>query len=446
MTDQTYYLQTFGCQMNEHDSETIGGLLQAQGYVPVDAAEAADVILLNTCCIREKAEGKVLSLLGSYKGLVKENPDLIIGVCGCMVQQKDIIPRIQKAAPFVRLMVGTNHIHEIPGFIKALQEGEDCLIRTDEAPEALDLPPVLHRDYPFKAYVNIVYGCNNFCTYCIVPHVRGRERSRDKAQILAEVEALVTDGVREITLLGQNVNSYGNDLGLKDAFPDLLQSLDGMVGLDRIRFMTSHPKDFSPALIETMAQGQAICPSVHLPVQSGSDRILKKMNRGYSRDHYLDLLSRLRQALPDLVVTTDIIVGFPGEEEEDFQATLDLVEAARYDNAFSFAYSRRPGTAAAAWNHLALPLEVKKDRLARLNERLSHWSKWNNEKYLGRQVKVLVEGVSKSNARIAQGRNPGGKNILFDTSEDLTGQIVDVEITTAQTWILKGQLLQEESL
>lgn len=439
MKGRTYYLQTFGCQMNEHDSETIGGLLQAQGYRKVLEEKEADLILLNTCCIREKAESKVLSLLGSYKGLVKAKPDLIIGVCGCMVQQKDIIPVIQKAAPFVRLMVGTNHIHEIPGFVKALEEGEEVIVRTDEDPEALDKEPVLHRAYPFKAFVNIIYGCNNFCTYCIVPHVRGRERSRPKDHILAEVRALVADGVKEITLLGQNVNSYGNDLGLTDAFPDLLQAIDGVEGLDRIRFMTSHPKDFSNALITTIAQGRAICPSVHLPVQSGSDRILKRMNRGYTQAHYLDLLRRIRQAMPDIVVTTDLIVGFPGEEEEDFQATLDLVEAARYDNAFSFAYSRRPGTAAAEWKDQALSLEVKKDRLARLNARLAAWSKKNNEKILGHRVKVLVEGVSKNNMKMVSGRDPGGKTVIFEGTKNLYGQILDVEITSAQTWVLKGR-------
>lgn len=445
MIEKRYYLQTFGCQMNEHDSETIGGLLEAQGYQRVLDEKDAGLILINTCCIREKAESKVLSLLGSYKSLMKKNPELIVGVCGCMVQQKDIIPAIQRAAPFVRLMVGTNHIHEIPAFVKALEEGEERIIRTDEDPEALDLEPVLARQDPFKAYVNIIYGCNNFCSYCIVPHVRGRERSRPQDLIVEEAKALVADGVKEITLLGQNVNSYGNDLGLNDAFPALLEELDGIKGLERIRFMTSHPKDFSDRLIHTMAAGRAICPSVHLPVQAGSNRILKKMNRGYTREYYLDLLGRIRESIPDIVVTTDFIVGFPGETEEDFQETLELVEAARFDNAFSFAYSLRPGTRAADWNSESIPLAVKKDRLARLNASLCHWSKVNNEKFLGRKVKVLVEGVSKNNPRMLSGREPGGKNVHFEGKEDLYGQIVDVEITTSQTWILKGRLFEEEN-
>lgn len=439
-----YFIQTYGCQMNEHDTETIAGLLTANDYEAVATPVEADVILINTCCIREKAENKVLSLLGEMKTLMDDRPDRIIGVCGCMVQQKDIVPKILRAAPFVRLLTGTNQIHEIPNFIHQIQLTGQPVYDIGDDPAPMDQHLPTKRRYPFKAFVNIIYGCNNFCTYCVVPYVRGRERSRKMDDIVDEVKALVQDGVKEVTLLGQNVNSYGNDFGGADLFPRLLQALDDIDGLERIRFMTSHPKDLSDALIETIRDSKHICPSIHLPVQSGSDRILKKMNRKYTRAHYLERLARIRQEIPRAAITTDIIVGFPGETEADFADTLDLVEQAQFDNAFSFVYSKREGTVAATMAVEAILLETKKERLRRLNERLGYWSRQQNQKYANQVVKVLVDGVSKNNSVVLNGRTDTGKTVLFEGSEDWIGEMIFVKIDEVQTWVIKGHRIEME--
>lgn len=437
-----FFIQTFGCQMNEHDSEVMAGLLEERFYIPTKEIKEADFILLNTCCIREKAESKVLSMLGSLKKLKAKKPDLIVGVCGCMIQQKNIVPKILHAAPFVNLMFGTNNMDKLPEYLERIERDGQPVYEIIEEDASADLKLPASREYPFKAFVNIMYGCNNFCTYCIVPYVRGRERSRKKEDIIEEVRALVADGVVEIMLLGQNVDSYGNDFDEPVSFASLLEEIDAIDGIERIRFMTSHPKDFSLALIDVIKNSKHICHSLHLPVQSGSNDVLRRMNRKYTRERYLEIVQAMREAIPDVAITTDIIVGFPGETEEDFQETVDLVETVGFDNAFSFIYSKRPGTAAAKFED-QIPLDVKKERLQRLNDTLSKWSLYHNKKYEGQTVKVLVEGLSENNDNMLSGRTDTAKTVIFEGDSSLIGTFVNVTITTAQTWVLKGQLEEQ---
>ncbi|MEE0547177.1 MAG: tRNA (N6-isopentenyl adenosine(37)-C2)-methylthiotransferase MiaB [Peptococcaceae bacterium] len=437
-----FFIQTFGCQMNEHDSEVMAGLLEERFYIPTKDIKEADFILLNTCCIREKAESKVLSMLGSLKKLKAKKPSLIVGVCGCMIQQKNIVPKILHACPFVNLMFGTNNMAQLPDYLERIEKYGQPVYEIVDEDSSADLKLPASREFPFKAFVNIMYGCNNFCTYCIVPYVRGRERSRKKEDIIAEVKELVADGAIEVMLLGQNVDSYGNDFKDSVSFADLLKEIDDIPGIERIRFMTSHPKDFSLELIDVIKNSKHICHSLHLPVQSGSNEVLKRMNRKYTRERYLEIVHAMREAIPDVALTTDIIVGFPGETEEQFQETVDLVETVGFDNAFSFIYSKRPGTAAEKFED-QIPLEIKKERLQRLNTSLSKWSLYHNKKYEGQNVKVLVEGLSENNDNMLSGRTDTGKTVIFQGDPSLIGKIVNVDITTAQTWVLKGKLEEE---
>lgn len=437
-----FFIQTFGCQMNEHDSEVMAGLLEERFYVPTKDIKEADFILLNTCCIREKAESKVLSMLGSLKKIKEKKPSLIVGVCGCMIQQKNIVPKILHACPFVNLMFGTNNMNRLPEYLEKIEKNGQPIYEIVDEDSSADLQLPASREYPFKAFVNIMYGCNNFCTYCIVPYVRGRERSRKKEDIIAEVRRLVEDGVVEVMLLGQNVDSYGNDFAEPISFASLLKEIDDIPGIERIRFMTSHPKDFSLELIDVIKNSKHICHSLHLPVQSGSNEVLRRMNRKYTREHYLEIVQAMREAIPDVALTTDIIVGFPGETEEQFQETVDLVETVGFDNAFSFIYSKRPGTAAEKFED-QIPLDIKKERLQRLNDVLSKWSLYHNKKYEGQNVKVLVEGLSENNDNMVSGRTDTGKTVIFQGDPSLIGKFVDVNITTAQTWVLKGKLEEE---
>lgn len=437
-----FFIQTFGCQMNEHDSEVMAGLLEERFYIPTKDIKEADFILLNTCCIREKAESKVLSMLGSLKKLKAKKPSLIVGVCGCMIQQKNIVPKILHACPFVNLMFGTNNMAQLPDYLERIEKYGQPVYEIVDEDSSADLKLPASREFPFKAFVNIMYGCNNFCTYCIVPYVRGRERSRKKEDIIAEVKELVADGAIEVMLLGQNVDSYGNDFEDSVSFADLLKEIDDIPGIERIRFMTSHPKDFSLELIDVIKNSKHICHSLHLPVQSGSNEVLKRMNRKYTRERYLEIVHAMREAIPDVALTTDIIVGFPGETEEQFQETVDLVETVGFDNAFSFIYSKRPGTAAEKFED-QIPLEIKKERLQRLNTSLSKWSLYHNKKYEGQNVKVLVEGLSENNDNMLSGRTDTGKTVIFQGDPSLIGKIVNVDITTAQTWVLKGKLEEE---
>lgn len=437
-----FFIQTFGCQMNEHDSEVMAGLLEERFYIPTKDIKEADFILLNTCCIREKAESKVLSMLGSLKKLKAKKPSLIVGVCGCMIQQKNIVPKILHACPFVNLMFGTNNMAQLPDYLERIEKYGQPVYEIVDEDSSADLKLPASREFPFKAFVNIMYGCNNFCTYCIVPYVRGRERSRKKEDIIAEVKELVADGAIEVMLLGQNVDSYGNDFKDSVSFADLLKEIDDIPGIERIRFMTSHPKDFSLELIDVIKNSKHICHSLHLPVQSGSNEVLKRMNRKYTRERYLEIVHVMREAIPDVALTTDIIVGFPGETEEQFQETVDLVETVGFDNAFSFIYSKRPGTAAEKFED-QIPLEIKKERLQRLNTSLSKWSLYHNKKYEDQNVKVLVEGLSENNDNMLSGRTDTGKTVIFQGDSSLIGKIANVDITTAQTWVLKGKLEEE---
>ena len=416
--------------------------LEERFYIPTKDIKEADFILLNTCCIREKAESKVLSMLGSLKKLKAKKPSLIVGVCGCMIQQKNIVPKILHACPFVNLMFGTNNMAQLPDYLERIEKYGQPVYEIVDEDSSADLKLPASREFPFKAFVNIMYGCNNFCTYCIVPYVRGRERSRKKEDIIAEVKELVADGAIEVMLLGQNVDSYGNDFKDSVSFADLLKEIDDIPGLERIRFMTSHPKDFSLELIDVIKNSKHICHSLHLPVQSGSNEVLKRMNRKYTRERYLEIVHAMREAIPDVALTTDIIVGFPGETEEQFQETVDLVETVGFDNAFSFIYSKRPGPAAEKFED-QIPLEIKKERLQRLNTSLSKWSLYHNKKYEGLNVKVLVEGFSENNDNMLSGRSDTGKTVIFQGDPSLIGKIVNVDITTAQTWVLKGKLEEE---
>lgn len=438
-----YHLTTFGCQANERDSELISGLLKNLGYEATADIKEADLILFNTCCVREKAENKVLSRIGELKELKSQKPNMIIGVSGCMVQQEKMPEKIRQKAPHVDLIFGTHNLHELPELINNIHllNQPQVSVRGDREEIVENLPS--QRNYPFKALVNITYGCNNFCTYCIVPYVRGREKSRKPEHILKEVRQMTEEGVKEVMLLGQNVNSYGKDLVPIVSFSTLLQEVNNIEGLKRIRYMTSHPRDFVDELIETLLHTEKVCPHFHLPVQAGSDRILKAMNRGYTRTDYLQLIDKIRISFPRASITTDIIVGFPGESEEDFADTLDLLERVRFDSAFTFIYSPRSGTPAAKMSgHISQ--EIKKKRLQELMVVQNRISLEINSELTGQVLEVLVEGESKSSGEMYTGRTDTNKTVIFPGSADLIGNLVKVSITSPQTWILRGELINTE--
>ncbi len=437
-----YHIITYGCQMNEHDSERLAGQLRELGYSYIDDYTKADIILLNTCCVRENAELKVFGKVGELKSLKRENPELIIGIAGCMMQQETVVEELMRKYPHVDLIFGTHNIHQLGNLINRVLEKHQRVVDIwDEWKELIpELPS--ERKSPFQAWVSIILGCNNFCTYCIVPYVRGRERSRPMEEIVNEVQRLVADGVIEITLLGQNVNSYGKDFTEQQIdFADLLQELDKIEGLERIRYMTSHPRDFSDKLIETIRDTRKVCEHFHLPVQSGSTRIMKKMNRGYTQNAYLELIQKIRREVPNSSITTDFIVGFPGESEEDFAETLKLVDLVGFDAAYTFIYSQRTGTPAAEYKE-QVPDEVKKERLQRLMDLQAEKSLQQNLKLMNQVVEVLVEGESKSNSNRFQGRTRTNKLVLFDKgNKDLTGKLVDVQVNKVQSWNLYGEMV-----
>lgn len=439
---KSYFIITFGCQMNEHDSEVLAGMLEAIGYTPADSIEAAAIVLLNTCCVRETAENKVFSLLGRLRRQKLENPDLIIGVCGCMTQQENMGSRISQLFSHVDLIFGTHNAHQLPELLKRVTESRKTVLDVWTGSRGIyEGSPVKRKD-GVRAWVTITYGCNNFCTYCIVPFVRGRERSRKKEDIISEVTGLVAEGYKEIVLLGQNVNSYGKDLACDHDFASLLQCLEGINGLERIRYMTSHPRDFNDKLIRTIAGLRKVCEHFHLPVQAGSNRILKKMNRGYTREHYLGLIKKIRSFVPQSNITTDIMVGFPGEDENDFSDTMDLVRQARFDSAYTFIYNTRPGTPAADMEG-QVPEEVKKDWIQALIKLQNEISLEKNIEEIGRCQDVLVEGESKKKPGFLYGRNRGNKIVLFPGARDLRGEIVRVKITGSQMAHLSGQIIVE---
>ncbi len=435
-----YYIATFGCQMNEHDSEIISGVLENMDYKRANEPKEADIILVNTCCIREKAESKVLSFLGEMKVYAKINPKLIVGVCGCMAQQKDILPIINKVAPHVNLVFGTHNILYLHHYINEILQSGHPVYRIFEEEE--DVVGVIDsaRKYPFKALVNIVFGCNNFCTYCIVPYVRGRERSRPYQDIVEEITMLANDGVVEVTLLGQNVNSYGKDLVDRCSFAELLKKIEKIEGIELIRYMTSHPKDLSDDLIDVVANSSKISRHFHLPVQSGSNSVLARMNRKYTREHYLDIIRKIKTKIPEASITTDLIVGFPNETEDEFLDTLDIVNQVSYDNAFSFIYSKRRGTPAESFID-SIDIATKKERLKRLNILLTEHSYKNNLTLKGREVRVLVEGVSDSKNSVLTGRTDTFKTVHFEGSVDLIGKFVNVEILKIKSWSLEGRII-----
>ena len=434
----TFCVTTFGCQMNARDSEKLVGILEQIGYVEAPD-EKADFVIYNTCTVRENANNKVYGRLGYLQGFKKKNPYMMIGLCGCMMQEPTVVEKIKKSYRFVDLIFGTHNIYKFAELIVTRFESERMVIDiwkdTDKIVE--DLPS--ERKFSFKSGVNIMFGCNNFCSYCIVPYVRGRERSRNPKDIIREIEGLVADGVVEVMLLGQNVNSYGKNLEEPMTFAQLLQEIEKIEGLERIRFMTSHPKDLSDELIDVMAHSKKICKHLHLPVQSGSSRILKLMNRHYDKEQYLALAEKIRKAVPDISLTTDIIVGFPGETEEDFQETLDVVRKARYDSAFTFIYSKRSGTPAATMPD-QVPEDVVKERFDRLLNLVNEISREKTKHLEGTVQSVLVEELNKKIPGYVTGRLSNNSVVHFEGCKELIGKIVDVNLKEAKGFYYMGEL------
>ena len=434
-------VKTFGCQMNERDSEKLRGILESVGYALTEE-EDADFVLYNTCTVRENANLKVYGRLGYLGGLKKKNPHMIIGLCGCMMQEAEVVAKIQQSYRFVNLIFGTHNIYKFAELLVSALENDRMIIDiwkdTDKIVE--DLPA--KRTYSFKSGVNIMFGCNNFCSYCIVPYVRGRERSRRPVDIVREIEKLVQDGVVEVMLLGQNVNSYGKNLDEPMTFAQLLQEVEKVEGLERIRFMTSHPKDLSDDLIQVMKHSKKICPHLHLPLQSGSSRILKIMNRKYTKEQYLDLVYRLQEEMPDLSLTTDIIVGFPGETEEDFQETLDVVRKVRYDSAFTFIYSKRTGTPASVMEN-QIPEDVIKDRFDRLLTLVQEIGRERSARFTGQTLPVLVEHVNEQDASLMTGRLANNLVVHFPGDESMIGHMVDVHLTECKGFYYMGEAVKQ---
>lgn len=433
----TFCVNTFGCQMNARDSEKLVGILEQIGYVEQESEEA-DFVIYNTCTVRENANLRVYGRLGYLHSLKKKNPHMMIALCGCMMQEEHVVAKLKKSYSFVDLIFGTHNIYKFPELLMNRFESRGMIVDiwkdTDKIVE--NLPS--ERKYSFKSGVNIMFGCNNFCSYCIVPYVRGRERSREPEHIIAEIKRLVADGVVEVMLLGQNVNSYGKNLEEPVTFARLLEQIEGIQGLERIRFMTSHPKDLSDELIEVMKNSKKICGHMHLPVQSGSSRILKIMNRHYTREHYLEVVAKLRRAIPDISLTTDIIVGFPGETEEDFQDTLSLVREVGYDSAFTFIYSKRTGTPAAAMED-QVPKEIVKDRFDRLLATVQEVAHGKSARFTGTTQEVLVEDYNKEQDLLT-GRM--GNNILvhFPGESSQIGTIVPVYLKECKGFYYLGEM------
>lgn len=431
------FVLTFGCQQNEADSEKLAGLCEAMGYAIVDAPADADLIVVNTCAIREHAEQKALSIVGQYKHLKAENPSLVIAVCGCMVAQEHRKNDIKFRYPYVDFTFGTASLHRFPQLLCERLETGKRLYCADETEYlvAEDLP--IRRESNYRAWVSVMYGCNNFCSYCIVPYVRGRERSREMPKIVEEVRALVADGYRDITLLGQNVNSYAKDSGYSYDFADLLRTLDEIEGDYVLRFMTSHPKDADRKLIDVMAASKHIAHQFHLPMQSGSDAILKAMNRHYDRARYLEIVRYMREKMPDVTLTSDIIVGFPNETEEDFEETLEMLRAVRFDMLYSFIYSPRKGTPAAKMEQV--DPNVKSARFERLLALQNEIGAEKNQALVGQKLRVLCDGVSKNNATVYAGRTEGNKIVFFAGNDADTGKFIDVLIERADPYALYGK-------
>ena len=436
--DKKYYVKTYGCQMNEHDSENIKAMLEELGFTEVEDYEKADIVIVNTCSIRENAHNKAFGYLGRLKHLKEDKKDLVIGVCGCMAQEVGVVDELLHKHRYVNFVFGTHNLHRLPYLLKENLDTSKQVIEVYSKEGNLIEGMPVKRANSYKAYVNIMYGCDKFCTYCIVPFTRGKQRSRNKDDILKEVEMLVQDGYQEVTLLGQNVNAYGKDFDYEYRMENLLEDV-AKTNIPRVRFMTSHPWDFTDKMIEIIAKYPNIMPSVHLPVQAGSDRILKLMGRRYTKESYLKLFNKIRETIPNVSISTDIIVGFPGETEEDFKETLDLAEQCKYDNAFTFIYSPRENTPAAKFKD-DVTLEEKEDRLHRLNEVVNKYFLVNNEKLVGKTVEVLVEGKNTNGKDGLFGYTDTNKLINFNGDESLTGKIIKVKVTSAKTWSLDGEI------
>lgn len=435
---RTYLIQSYGCQANEADSETMAGILEMMGFTKAHDEQDSDLIIINTCAIRENAENRIWGELGRLKAQKRKNPDLILALAGCMAQEENVVERVLKKYQHVDLVFGTHNIHRLPEYIETAMLSKERVIEvySKEGEIVENLPKI--RNHSFKAWVNIMFGCDEFCTYCIVPYTRGKERSRRSEDVIEEVKELVEQGYLEVTLLGQNVNAYGKDFNDMDyTFGDLLRDLNE-TGIERIRFMTSHPHDLDVKTMEAMRDCEHVMPYFHLPVQSGSERVLKKMNRHYTKARYLEVLKQLKDTVPGISVTTDIIVGFPGETEEDFLDTMDLVEQADFEGAYTFIFSPREGTPAASYEDNT-PEQVKKERLYQLNEKINAGYLRGNKRFEGQVVKVLVDGVSKYDESILAGYTSHNKLINFKGDQSLIGQLVDVKVTEAKTWFLLGE-------
>jgi tRNA-N(6)-(isopentenyl)adenosine-37 thiotransferase enzyme MiaB len=437
-----YLIYTYGCQMNEHDTEVMRGLFEEMGYEPTEERADADVILLNTCAVRENAEDKVFGELGHLKVLKQQRPELILGVCGCMSQEASVVNRLMQKHAHVDLIFGTHNIHRLPHLLQEAHFGKEMVIDvwSKEGDIIENLPK--KRTEGLRAWVNIMYGCDKFCTYCIVPYTRGKERSRLPEDVIAEVRDLARQGFKEITLLGQNVNAYGKDFADRDyRFGDLMDDIR-KIDIPRVRFTTSHPRDFDDHLIEVLAKGGNLVEHIHLPMQSGSTEVLKRMSRKYTRERFLDLALRIRGEIPNAVLTTDIIVGFPGETEEQFEETLSLVREAGITSAYTYIYSPREGTPAFDMPD-NVPYEVKQKRLARLNEVIGELSLEHHRSLVGQMIEVLVEGESKNRANVLSGRSRSNKLIHFEGQKEWIGQFVQVKVTAAQSWYLKAEVVGE---
>ncbi len=431
-----YFIKTFGCQMNAHDSEFLEGLLAQHGYGPTEELEEADLIVINTCCVRATAENKIFGFLDSLQRLKRMNPRLLIAVMGCLVSEASAAEKVAKRGHIVDIILGTRSLGRLPFYIEKRKTEQGPFVEIDleaDVPEGR----VHKRNDPFKAYVTIMYGCDNYCSYCIVPYVRGREKSRDLEDILKEAKDLAAAGVKEIMFLGQNVNSYGRGLEKAD-FATLLRAAHEIPGLERIRYMTSHPKDFDENIISAIADSPKVCRHFHLPVQSGSSRILRAMNRKYDREYYLALMEKIKTVFPGASLTTDIIVGYPDETEKDFEDTLDILAAVEFDLAYTFLFSPRQGTPAAAKKQL--PQSVKKERLQALMELQNKIGLKKNQALIGKDLLLLGEGKSPNNAAYQTGRSEGNKIVHFPAGQDYTGRLVKAKIISAHTWSLEGRL------
>ncbi len=435
--NKMYYILTMGCQLNENDSEKLIGIMEEMGYTKSDDIKNADLYVINTCCVRENAEEKLFGKLGELKK-IKENKNIIIAIGGCMMQEEHITEKIKKSYPFVDMVFGTHTLHKFP------EDLYTAITKNKKVKDVIDIDGEIYEGLPVKrssnkqASVIIMYGCNNFCSYCIVPYVRGRERSRKPEDILNEIKELAKEGYREITLLGQNVNSYKG--GENYNFANLLEDVDKIEGIEVIRFVSPHPKDFTDDVIDVISKSKKISRLIHVPLQSGSTKVLKEMNRKYTKEQYLDLIKRIRNKIPDVVFSTDIIVGFPGETEEDFEDTIDVVKQVNFEQIFMFIYSRRVGTRADKMEN-QIPEEIKHKRFDRLKQVFEESVEENNKKYVGTTQKILVEGYSKNNQDMLTGRTDTNKVVIFEGPEKLIGKIINIKIISEHKWYLKGEVL-----